>query len=289
MGNFLSIEDSLFHTKKTLNLNGNLVSLDPPQVMGILNITPDSFYNGSRVESASDIITQAEHMLSAGAMALDIGGYSSRPGASAVSQEEEISRVIPAIKLILKTFPEANLSIDTFRAEVAKAAVEAGACIINDISGGDLDEQMFDTVAKLNVPYILMHMKGTPRTMSTLTNYDNIVKEVAQYFGKKCGVLHKIGVKDIILDPGFGFAKNHEQNYELLKNLGYLKMLNLPILAGISRKSMIYKNLGLKPEAALNGTTALHMTALMNGASMLRVHDVKEAIETVKLFKLTYP
>lgn len=289
MGNFLSIEDSLFRTKKTLNLNGNLVSLDRPQVMGILNITPDSFYKGSRVEQASDILKQAESMLTEGAMVLDIGGYSSRPGALEISQEEELSRVIPAIALVLKTFPEAFISIDTFRAEVAKAAIETGACMINDISGGGLDEEMFNTVAKFNVPYILMHMQGNPKTMSTLTNYDDIAMDVAKYFGEKCSRLHEMGVKDIILDPGFGFAKNLKQNYDLLKNLGYLKMLNLPILAGISRKSMIYKSLDLKPEDALNGTTALHMTALMNGASMLRVHDVKEAIETVKLFKLTYP
>jgi dihydropteroate synthase len=285
----LSIEDSLFHTKKTLNLNGNLVSLDTPQVIGIINVTPDSFYKGSRVEKEWDIVTQAEKMLTEGALALDIGGYSSRPNAEDISIEMEIARVVPAIELILKTFPEAYLSIDTFRSEVAKAAVEAGACIINDISGGELDDQMFDTVADLNVPYILMHMKGNPQTMTGLAKYNNVTKEVAQYFGEKCSILHNKGVKDVILDPGFGFAKDKEQNYELLKNLGYLKMLNLPILAGVSRKSMIYKNLGIKAEDALNGTTALHMTALMNGASMLRVHDVKEAVETVKLFKLTYP
>ncbi len=285
----MSIEDSLFHTKKTLNLNGNLVSLGTPQVIGILNVTPDSFFKDSRVENEQNILSQAKKMLDAGAIALDIGGYSSRPNAEDISIETEIARVVPAIELILKSFPDAYLSIDTFRSEVAKAAVKAGACIINDISGGQLDNQMFDTVAGLNVPYILMHMKGNPQTMISLANYKNVTKEVAQYFGEKCRILFNKGVKDIILDPGFGFAKGKEQNYELLKNLSYLKMLNLPIMAGISRKSMIYKNLDIQPEDALNGTTALHMTGLMNGASLLRVHDVKEAAETVKLFKLTYP
>ena len=263
--------------------------LDTPQVIGILNVTPDSFYKGSRVEKEWDIVTRAEKMLSEGALMLDIGGYSSRPGAEEISTGDELSRVVPAIELILKTFPGTKISIDTFRAEVAKQAVDAGACMINDISGGELDDQMFDTVAKLNVPYILMHMRGNPNTMTGLTNYESVIKEVAQYFGKKCRQLLEKDVKDIILDPGFGFSKTKEQNYDLLRNLGYFKMLNLPILAGISRKSMIYKNLEIKADEALNGTTALHMTALMNGASLLRVHDVKQAVETVKLFKLTYP
>jgi len=288
-GNFLSIEDSLFHIKKTLNLNGNLVSLDIPQVIGILNVTPDSFYEESRVEKEWDIVTKAEKMISEGALILDVGAYSTRPGAKNISEEDELNRALPAIELILKAFPGTQISIDTFRSGVAKAAVEAGACMVNDISGGALDNKMFDVVADLKVPYVLMHMKGTPKTMAQFTEYKNVVKELAQYFGEKCSLLLQMGVKDIIIDPGFGFAKNKEQNYELLRNLGYLKMLKLPILAGVSRKSMIYKNLKIKPEEALNGTTALHMTALMNGASLLRVHDVKEAVETVKLFKLTYP
>ena len=265
------------------------MSLDRPLVMGILNITPDSFFAGSRVENEKGILINAEEMLSHGAKILDIGGYSSRPGAEDISIEEELSRVIPAIESILKRFPDTYISVDTFRSTVARAAVEAGASLINDISGGNLDEQMFSTVAALNVPYILMHMRGTPQTMLSETNYNNIIGEIARYFGSKCNALTALGVKDVIIDPGFGFAKTREQNYELLRNLAYFKALKLPILAGISRKSMIYKSLEISSEEALNGTTALNMIALMNGASILRVHDVKEAVETVKLFKLTYP
>ncbi len=285
----MSIEDSLFSTKKTLNLSGNLVSLETPQVMGILNITPDSFFSGSRVQIEKDILDQAAKMVEDGALILDIGGYSTRPGADEVTQEEELRRVTDAIQTVRKQFEGVYISVDTFRSTVARAAVDSGANIINDISGGELDLEMFDTVAELDVPYVLMHMKGTPQTMSQMTQYESMVKEVAQYFSNKYRDLTSKGVKDIILDPGFGFAKTREQNYELLRNLGYFKTLRLPILAGISRKSMIYKKLEISPEEALNGTTALHMIALMNGASLLRVHDVKEAVEAVKLYKLTYP
>ncbi len=257
--------------------------------MGILNVTPDSFFEGSRLANEKAILTTAENMLSDGALILDIGGYSSRPGSLEVTAAEELSRVIPAIKLIKKEFPKAYLSIDTFRSQVAEAAVDSGACMVNDISGGALDSDMFDAISRLGVPYILMHMKGSPQTMTSETHYDNMITEMAQYFVEKYQVLKGLGVRDVILDPGFGFAKTRDQNYELLRNLGYFKTLKLPILAGISRKSMIYKKLEISPEEALNGTTAVHMIALMNGASLLRVHDVKEAVETVKLFKLTYP
>ena len=285
----MSIEDSLFHTKKTLNLKGNLVSLEVPAVMGILNVTPDSFYQPSRINREKELLTKAEQMLTEGATLLDIGGYSSRPGSTEVSVEDELSRVIPAIQAILKVFPEAYLSIDTFRARVAKAAFDAGACMINDISGGSLDEAMFDTVGDLDIPYILMHMKGSPHNMTEKTSYTNLIKDIVLYFSEKCHQLQEKGVKDIIIDPGFGFAKTADQNYELLRNLGYFKALRLPILAGVSRKSMIYRKLEISPEEALNGTTALHIMALINGSSLLRVHDVKEAVEAVKLFKLTYP
>lgn len=281
----MKAKDNLFKVKSTLNICGNLMDLGTPKIMGILNVTPDSFYSGSRSQEVASSIQIGQAILSAGADILDIGGYSTRPGADDISLEEELNRVIPVIKGIASECPEAIISIDTFRSEVARKAVEAGASIINDVSGGNLDDQIFQTVAELDVPYILMHMRGTPQTMKELNDYDHLLNDIAKELEEKKQRLLKLGVSDIVIDPGFGFAKNISQNYEILRNLGYLKRLKLPILAGVSRKSMVYKTLKLSPEEALNGTTALNMAALINGASILRVHDVKEAAETVKLFQ----
>ncbi|MGW8121274.1 dihydropteroate synthase [Roseivirga echinicomitans] len=285
----MKAKDKIFKVKKTLNLRGNLVSLDTPAVMGILNITPDSFYTLGRQRTEKEILSTAESMLSEGALILDIGGYSSRPNAEDISAEIETERISKAIALIIKEFPTAYISIDTFRSSVANAAVDQGACIINDISGGTLDKAMFETVAKLNVPYIMMHMKGTPQNMVQQTEYGNLLKEITLFFSERVEKLRLMGVKDIILDPGFGFAKTAKQSYEILQNLNYFKGLGLPLLAGLSRKSMVYKTLDTTAEEALNGTTALNMAALINGASLLRVHDVKAAVETVKLYKAIYP
>lgn len=284
----MKAKDKIFQVKNTLNLRGNLVSLETPVVMGIVNVTPDSFYSASRKSEEFELLDTARKMLEEGALILDIGGYSSRPGATDIDITEERNRVTKAISIIISEFPEAYISIDTFRSEVAKSAVDSGACIINDISGGNLDSKMFDTVAQLNTPYVMMHMKGTPQNMLRQTSYENLLKEVALYFAERVNELRLRGVKDIILDPGFGFAKTAAQSYEVLRNLDYFKALQLPLLAGLSRKSMIYKTLELTPEESLNGTTALNMVALMNGASILRVHDVKEAYETIQLFKSTY-
>lgn len=251
--------------------------------MGILNITPDSFFEGSKFTTETEILTQTEKILSEGATFMDVGGYSSRPGAEDISVQEELSRVVNAIKVIIKKFPAAIISVDTFRAEVARQAVQEGAAIINDISAGELDKNMFATVAKLNVPYIIMHMRGTPQTMKSLTEYSNLIGEVTDYFVEKLNRLTMLGVKDVVIDPGFGFAKTIDQNFELLASLDYFKTLDKPILAGLSRKSMIWKTLGTSAADALNGTTALNMTALLKGVRILRVHDVKEAVEVVKL------
>lgn len=268
---------------KTLNVNGRLVDLSTPVVMGILNITPDSFFEGSRFNTESEILQQTEKMLSEGATFIDVGGYSSRPGADDISVEEELFRVTKAIQAIVREFPNAIISVDTFRSAVAKAAIQEGASIVNDISAGELDSQMFETVASLKVPYIAMHMRGTPQNMKEFTPYDNLVKDVMNYFTEKINRLKALGVYDIIIDPGFGFAKTIDQNFELLAHLHYFKNLERPILAGLSRKSMIWKTLAVSPEEALNGTTALNMTALLKGVSILRVHDVKEAVEVIKL------
>jgi dihydropteroate synthase len=284
----LKAKDKIFKIKNTLNLRGSLVSLETPAVMGILNVTPDSFYSLSRKTQSGTILTAAEKMLKDGALIIDIGGYSSRPGADHISSQEELKRVILAIELIIKEFPSTNISVDTFRSEVARTAIEAGACMINDISGGELDPLMFDTIVDLKVPYIMMHMKGTPQNMVENSNYDHLIKEVLLFFARKVDELRLRGVSDIILDPGFGFSKTPDQSYEILRNLNYFKALRLPLLAGLSRKSMIYKTLGITAHEALNGTTALNMIALMNGASLLRVHDVKEAKETIELYKSTY-
>jgi dihydropteroate synthase len=271
--------DALNSSPKTINVRGKLIDLSAPAVMGIVNVTPDSFFKGSRLTTEYEILTQTEKMLSEGAALIDVGGYSSRPGAEDISVEEELSRVVHAVQAIIRKFPAAIISVDTFRAEVAQRAVQEGASIINDISGGELDSNMFDTVAKLHVPYIIMHMRGTPQTMKSLTQYDNFLREVMDYFIEKINRLTTLGVKDIIIDPGFGFAKTIDQNFELLANL------DKPILAGLSRKSMIWKTLGGSAEDSLNGTTALNMAAVLKGAAILRVHDVKQAIEAVTLYR----
>ncbi|PHS64915.1 MAG: dihydropteroate synthase [Flavobacterium sp.] len=253
--------------------------------MGILNLTPDSFYDGGKLSSEKDILSQAEKMLSEGATFLDLGGYSSRPGADFVSEEEETQRVLPVIKLLLKEFPNTNLSIDTFRSEVARKSVKAGAAIINDISGGNLDENMFKTIGNLQVPYIMMHMRGTPETMMQNTNYKDLIKEVLFYFSERIAKARSFGINDLIADPGFGFSKTTEQNFQLFTDLEAFKMLEIPLLVGVSRKSMIYKILNTSAKEALNGTTALHAVALQKEASILRVHDVKEAMETINLLQ----
>lgn len=268
---------------KTINVNGSLVDLSKPKVMGILNITPDSFFSGSRHQTLADILHKADQMISEGACFLDVGGYSSRPGAQDISTAEEVSRVTAPIEAIKKRFPEVIVSIDTFRSAVAKAAVDSGANMVNDISAGNLDSQMITEVGKMRVPYIAMHMRGTPQTMKDQTSYDDLLKELTIYFSERIAVGHKAGINDLIIDPGFGFAKTVEQNFYLLNHVEYLKNLGLPILIGVSRKSMVYKSLNIDAEDALNGTTVLNTVALLKGASILRVHDVKEAIEAVDL------
>jgi dihydropteroate synthase len=274
--------------QSSLNCKGQLLDLSHPTVMGILNVTPDSFFDGGKLADFSAVLKQAEQMLHDGASILDIGGASSRPGAVEVSASEEMQRVIPIIELLHQNFPEALLSVDTWRAAVARSAVDAGASLVNDISGGRLDAEMSDTVAQLGVPYVLMHMQGTPGDMQKSPQYENVVTEVLDFFIKKLELLRSMGVKDIVLDPGFGFGKSVEHNFALLKNVHvFQNVLNLPVLAGLSRKSMICKPLGVKPSDALNGTTALHMVALQQGANILRAHDVREAIEVIQLWELT--
>lgn len=271
-------------TNKTLNLGGRLVSLQKPAIMGILNVTPDSFFDGNRYRNEKEILLQVEKMVTAGTTFVDVGGYSTRPGATEIPETEERKRILGAIRPILKTFPETLISIDTFRSEIAKVATAEGAVMINDISGGALDPKMLETVAQLRVPYILMHMRGNPETMTSQTDYKNLVKEVADYFHQKLNALNSHNIPDIILDPGFGFAKTIAQNFELLNHLEYFQHLDRPLLVGLSRKSMIWKTLESSPEEALNGTTSLHTIALLKGANILRVHDVKEANEVLRLF-----
>jgi len=268
-----------------LQVKGKLYPLDRPWVMGILNVTPDSFFAPSRhsADSADEILERASAMIRDGASILDIGGYSTRPGAEDPDPEEEKARIVPAISLIRKHFPDILISADTFRAEVAEAAIEAGADIINDVAGGNLDEKMFGTVARLNVPYILMHMRGTPKTMSRLTDYDDFPGDVLRELAEKLHQLRALGVKDIIIDPGFGFAKTPDQNFSLLAHLPLFRELGCPILVGVSRKSTITRTLGIPTEEALNGTTVLNTVSLMNGADILRVHDVREAMEAILL------
>jgi dihydropteroate synthase len=272
----------------TINCKGQLIDLSTPKIMGILNITPNSFYDGGKFTLSENGLSQVGKMLEEGATFIDIGAYSSKPNAEFVSEEEECSRILPVIKSILKQFPDALLSIDTFRSRIAAVCIENGAAIINDISAGNLDEKMMEVVANYNVPYIMMHMRGTPQTMQSLTNYENIVKEIVFYFSEKVSKARSLGINDLIIDPGFGFAKTLEQNYEVLRNLELFQILDLPILAGISRKSMVYKPLGVTANEALNGTTVLNTIALTKGATILRVHDVKEAMECVKLFERSY-
>ena len=266
-----------------MNCKGKLIDLSTPKVMGILNITPNSFYDGGKFVDQESIVNQVHKMISDGATFIDIGAYSSKPNAEFVSEKEEIDRLLPVLNLILNKFPETIISIDTFRSEVAKVAIENGAAIINDISAGNLDSKMMETIAKYNVPYIMMHMRGNPQTMQSLTNYENIVKEILFYFSEKIALATAFGINDLIIDPGFGFAKTFEQNFEVLSKLELFQMLELSILAGISRKSMIYKTLETNAENALNGTSILNTIALTKGAKILRVHDIKEAVECVKL------
>ncbi|MEN8929058.1 MAG: dihydropteroate synthase [Flavobacteriales bacterium] len=254
--------------------------------MGILNVTPDSFYDGGNYQYENEILARATEIIDQGATLIDIGGYSSRPGAEEVTLDEELKRVIPAIKLIIEKYPEALISVDTFRSEVARKSIEAGACMINDISAGEMDSKMFSTIRELQVPYCMMHMQETPQNMQQNPTYKNVTEEVFYYLGEKISELQKLGVNDIIVDPGFGFGKTIEHNYELLRNLSFFTNLNQPILVGVSRKSMIYKTLGITAQDSLNGTTALHGFALQQGGNILRVHDVKEAMEVIALSKI---
>jgi dihydropteroate synthase len=276
-------KNTVFQQKSTLNVRGTLLDLSKPRIMGILNLTPDSFYDGGRNNNLNDALKKTEQILSEGADLIDIGAYSSRLGAEHISEETESVRLIPVLRAIVSEFPDAILSIDTFRSGIARMAVNEGAAMINDISAGAMDSAMFQTIANLGVPYIIMHMKGTPQTMASQNDYENITTEVCQYFASRIQELKNMGVIDLIVDPGFGFAKNLEQNYELLANLEHLKSTGHPVLAALSRKSMIYKLLETDAEHALNGTTAANTIALLKGANILRVHDVKEAKEVVKI------
>jgi dihydropteroate synthase len=281
-------QSKIFSTNKTLNVCGRLVDLSAPKVMGIVNVTPDSFYAGSRQSSVS-ILDAVDRMLKEGADFIDVGGYSSRPGADDISVDEELKRTIPVIKALHQTFPETIFSIDTFRSDVAQQAIDAGASMVNDISAGNLDPKMFEVVGRAGVPYVMMHMQGTPQTMNQHTTYQHLIKDIIDHFHQRVFKAHEAGIKDIIIDPGFGFAKTVQQNFELLNQLDHLRILGKPLLVGLSRKSMVWRTLNITPEEALNGTTALHTTALSNGASILRVHDVKEAVECIKLFNELNP
>lgn len=271
---------------KTINCNGKLIDFYTPKVMGILNLTPDSFYDGGWYQTEKSILEKVEKMLLDGATFIDVGAYSSRPNASHISEEEELKRLIPIIDILLKNFPEVLLSIDTFRSKVAQQSIASGACMINDISAGEMDNNMFETIAKLQVPYVIMHMKETPQTMQQNPIYENILTEIMHFFSEKIHRLRKLGVNDLIIDVGFGFGKTLKHNYQLLQHLEYFKHLNLPILTGISRKSMLYKPLNATANEALNATTVANTIALLKGTSILRVHDVKEAVETVKIATL---
>ena len=271
-------------TARYINVNGSLLDLSQPRVMGILNVTPDSFYAGSRTQTEAEIVRRVKQIVSEGAAIIDIGAYSSRPNADNVSAREEMERVRMGLKILFEIQPDAVVSVDTFRADVARMCVEEyGVAIINDIAAGEMDANMFHTVAALNVPYIMMHMQGTPQSMQQHPHYDNLLKEVFLYFARKVQQLRDLGVKDIILDPGFGFGKTMEHNYELLSHLEEFRIFELPLLVGVSRKSMIYRLLDITPQEALNGTTVLDTICLLKGADILRVHDVKEAVETVRI------
>jgi dihydropteroate synthase len=278
----MTVQSKIFSANKTLHVQGRLVDLSTPKVMGILNITPDSFYAGSRVMALDSVLQLAENMIAEGADFIDVGGYSSRPGATNITETEELQRVVPVIEALRKKFPEAILSIDTFRSEVAQAALYAGADMINDITGG-ADEKMYAVAAHAQAPYVLMHMRGTPQTMNQFTQYDNLVREMIDYFQLRIKRLKQVGVKDVVIDPGFGFAKTVGQNFQLLQHLDQFRILEKPILVGLSRKSMIWRTLQTTPEDALNGTSVLNTIALQKGGSILRVHDVKAAREVVTL------
>jgi len=280
-------KDNAFYRKLTINAGGKLIDFNQPQVMGILNVTPDSFFDGGLHNSEKEIIEKVEQMLADGASIIDVGAASTRPGATALSANEEISRLKPALKSITNKFPNAVISVDTYQSEVAKAAIDMGGHIINDISGGTLDHKMFRTIGQLKVPYILMHIQGTPQNMQNSPKYDNVVKEVTHFFSSQIEQLLEQGVNDIILDPGFGFGKSLEHNYQLMARFSHFKLFERPLLAGVSRKSMINRLLGTNPKTALNGTTALHILALEAGANILRAHDVKEATEAIKILTFT--
>lgn len=267
----------------TINCKGTLLDLNSPKVMGILNITPDSFYDGGMYKDEISILNQTEKMLVDGATFIDVGAYSSRPGAAEVSEEEELKRIVPVIELLIKKFPDIIISVDTFRSKVAKETISLGAAIINDISGGNLDSKMYETIAKLKVPYILMHMAGTPKTMQNNPTYEDVTKDLIYFFSEKIDQLHRLNLSDIIIDVGFGFGKTIEHNFQLLRNMSLFQHLDKPILAGLSRKSMLYKTLDITAQEALNATTSANTIALLNGANILRVHDVKEAVEAVTL------
>ena len=269
----------------TINCKGHLLDLSTPKVMGVLNLTPDSFYDGGKFKNDKEALEQVEKNIQDGMDILDIGAYSSRPGANHISEEEELKRLSSVLRQVTKEFPDLIISIDTFRSEVAKASIDQGAHIINDISAGSLDANMMDFIADSQVPYIMMHMRGTPQTMKSMTSYEHLVTDIIAYFSKKVSEARAKGINDILIDPGFGFAKTIEHNFELLNHLKALKSLNLPILSGISRKSTIYKTLNIDAKEALNGTTALNMVALMNGSSILRVHDVLEAKQCITLYQ----
>ncbi|MEO9510589.1 MAG: dihydropteroate synthase [Flavobacteriaceae bacterium] len=269
----------------TINCKGKLIDLSTPKVMGILNLTPDSFYDGGRYKDERSILNQVDKMLFDGATFIDMGAYSSRPGAEHVQEKEELQRLLPILELILKNFPETLISIDTFSSKVALESIQSGASIINDISAGNLDSNMFDIIAQHQVPYIMMHLKGTPQSMQKEAIYKDLLQDLMFYFSKKVNLANSKNINDVIIDPGFGFAKTTEQNYKLLGNLDLFKVFGVPLLVGLSRKSMIYKILDSSPKEALNGTTSLHTIALLKGANILRAHDVKEAKECVKLIE----
>jgi len=267
----------------TINCKGKLIDLSSPKVMGILNITPDSFYDGGKFKDEVSILNQVDKMLTEGATFIDVGAYSSRPGAKHISEQEELKRIVPVINLLIKKYPEIIISVDTFRSKIAKETIHAGAAIVNDISGGNMDTKMFQTVADLQVPYILMHMLGTPQNMQQNPVYNDVIKDIISFFASKIYTLHELKLNDVIIDVGFGFGKTVNHNYQILKDLELFKILDAPILAGISRKSMLYKTLGISAKEALNATTSANTIALLNGANILRVHDVKEAVEAVKI------
>ena len=280
-----SSASKFFKRKHTINLNGQLIDLTNPIVMGILNVSPDSFFDGGKYVTEDAIVRHAEQMVEEGAAIIDIGAVSTRPGAGAMSTKEELTRLLPAVSAVRKRFPEIPISIDTFRSWVALRVIdECGGCIINDISGGEFDGHMFDTVGKLGVPYILMHIQGTPQTMQDAPYYEDVIKDISKYFSEKVRKLTKAGVKDVIIDPGFGFGKTLEHNYDLLNRIDSFKVFQLPVMVGVSRKSMIHKVLEVSAAESLSGTVAVNTMALLGGADILRVHDVKDAVEAVKLF-----